>query len=242
MLLRKNCVEPQHPAIGDACCGEKAPSPANVPAQEGTVSHQHKCLFVHIPKTAGRSIAAALHVPWNGSAHRTFQSYRRDIRLRDYFSFSVVRNPWDRFVSLYHHVQKANMHMGQPIQGPQGSTLPFASWLAYNYSYYKGPFSENCDFGSYSQSAGAPFWFTPQKRWLLDEHGKIGVHQVIKFENLNDELHKIFHRFGIESDIPWTNKGNRVHKSYQEYYDPFTKNLVANLAAEDIEAFGYSFD
>ncbi len=212
------------------------------PRPEGTVSHRYKCIFVHIPKTAGRSIAAALEVPWGGAAHRTFRSYRRTPALREYFSFSVVRNPWDRFVSIYHHVMKAKVHDGQAIRGPSGSPLPFASWLAYNYDYYKGPFPNRCDYGGYNQSAGAPFWFTPQKNWLVDESGQIAVDRVVRFENLEEGVGNIITMLGVGGKaIPWMNRSERLSAGYRDYYDERTKDIVAQLAADDIEAFGYLF-
>ena len=89
------------------------------------VSHPHKTIFVHIPKTAGTSIEAVLGmhgakkdigvVPYFNQEldqerlygrqlqHLTAQAIRaalgNESLFRSYFKFAIVRNPWDRLVS-----------------------------------------------------------------------------------------------------------------------------------------------
>ena len=83
------------------------------------ISHQHRFIFIHIPKTAGTSIEKALcdescqllpgewdrtrvsHTPLN---HLTLQelvdySILTPAQFKTYFKFCFVRNPWDRLIS-----------------------------------------------------------------------------------------------------------------------------------------------
>jgi hypothetical protein len=83
------------------------------------ISHKHRFIFIHIPKTAGTSIEEALrdescqllpgewdyrrapHAPLN---HLTLQEVAdcgilTPAQLKSYFKFCFVRNPWDRLVS-----------------------------------------------------------------------------------------------------------------------------------------------
>lgn len=78
----------------------------------GEYSHfadRSQCIFIHIPKTAGTSVALTLfghgsrHVPWFRYQQANPVKYRR------YFKFAFVRNPWDRLVSSYFYLQKGGM-------------------------------------------------------------------------------------------------------------------------------------
>ena len=104
------------------------------------ISHKHRFLFVHVPKTAGSSIARALQplsdapdqrranrllpklgVPVNwlpvrwryGRKHTTAQQMKEIFSARvfdEYFKFAFVRNPWDMMVSYYHFLMASPEH------------------------------------------------------------------------------------------------------------------------------------
>lgn len=90
------------------------------------ISHENKCIFVHIPKVAGTSIISIfddqvkvktenrLLLPFEPDANK-FDPPPTHLRITDYvkyghvskeifyeyFKFTFVRNPWDRIVSVY---------------------------------------------------------------------------------------------------------------------------------------------
>lgn len=96
-------------------------------------SLKKKLLFIHVPKNAGTSVRASLNkaVPDMVSFDDSYVQWRKetnarrepayanhfpywriqqlileaklDVPLRDMTSFMVVRNPWERMVSLYRH-------------------------------------------------------------------------------------------------------------------------------------------
>jgi len=102
-----------------------------------------KIIFVHIPKTAGDSIESALSVPSDEYVKHGYdeerlvglgprgwaQHYSTDViqeivGVETYmkcYKFTVVRNPWDRFVSSFHYEQQffGEMDFDQYVQFPK---------------------------------------------------------------------------------------------------------------------------
>ena len=71
------------------------------------ISHEYRCIFIHIPRTGGSSIEKALvGRNWWSISKETKHitaSQAREVYgdyWGKYFKFSFVRNPWDRCVSL----------------------------------------------------------------------------------------------------------------------------------------------
>ena len=72
-----------------------------------------KIIFVHAPRTSGTSIEKSV---LNGGMVPDHQKHLRASFFKSalgdewnkYFKFTIVRNPWDRVVSLYHQVFHAN--------------------------------------------------------------------------------------------------------------------------------------
>lgn len=102
-------------------------------------------LFIHIPKNAGSSISAWL-VDHGGKhadqiRHSSLQDSKLDISK--FFSFCVVRNPWDRMVSLYMYALKVSNQ----------SNIAFSDWLRANYKFTRHWYSIS----------------TPQVDWIKQE-------------------------------------------------------------------------
>lgn len=83
------------------------------------ISHKYKLIYVHIPKCGGSSVASSFGIKinnnilqknflfglYNGKALQHLSKNEIDLFTRneywDYFSFSFVRNPFDKIVSEY---------------------------------------------------------------------------------------------------------------------------------------------
>ncbi len=77
------------------------------------ISHDHRAIFVHCQKCAGESVEKLIMgkadkdvdgKPFKGSREKHYSAADYidtygDALWNDYFTFSIVRNPWDRLVS-----------------------------------------------------------------------------------------------------------------------------------------------
>jgi hypothetical protein len=80
-------------------------------------------------------------------------------------------------------------------------------------------------------------WFTfdqPQKAWIPD-----GVTYLLKFETLEQDFVQIQTLLGCTDPLPRVNTSQ--HDDYHTYYTDETRDIVARVFKDDIEAFGYVF-
>jgi len=64
---------------------------------------REKCIFIHIPKTAGTSVNKALFGN-RGGGHKSARYYKQIFGVstyKRYFKFTFVRNPYSRLLSAY---------------------------------------------------------------------------------------------------------------------------------------------
>lgn len=188
--------------------------------------------FVHNPKTAGTSIAAALQrVGWERmwderSPSRWLPPHapRKEIVNPDIFVFGVARNPWDRLASYYAFACDPPRRAEQP-DAARAREAGFKRWLL-----------EWIDFISEEdecRGATVPVQRRPQS-WWLD-----GCDVVCRYERLAEDYAAVCARLGIDDHLDWFNARRRPH--YREWYDDEARAAVAEWHAEDVERWGYEF-
>ena len=189
------------------------------------ISSKHKCIFVHCHKCAGEAIEMSIFGkadrnyrgdPYEGSPQKHFsvdqyiKKYGESI-WESYFTFSFVRNPWDRVISwISYRDKRRNLYGGQI--NPAIIKKEVNSEFFSKNSYYN----------------------------LLSLDGDFGIDFIGKFENLQEDFNTVCIKIGIPpQELPRKNKTK--HRHYTEYYDDETREIVAKKYAKDIEYFGYKF-
>lgn len=195
------------------------------------ISGEKNITFVHIPKTAGTSITQWLITNSGNSTFKKFEgrpSHSKILEGRDKnFSFTVVRNPWDRIVSLYYFLKNI-------ILEQYGDS----DWLAVN-NYTKETFPsfdewvKTLDELKYSQEMLYTI-HTQQVDWI-----DIPVDKVLRFENLENDFKQIQAEYQCNKILPEIFVSG--HSSYADYYNDETKKIIANIYERDIDELKYTF-
>ena len=181
---------------------------------------------MHIPKTAGKSIAYALNRskhPYclNGTKHEGVESFVARVSedvFRSFYSFSVVRHPLERFLSHYFYL-KTKPHKFPEMAGASSIEC----------------YIQLIESGDESVIR-KPERVLPQNCYLKLGSVPIAVNQVLRFEELNSEFPRLCARLGLPKlELGVHNKSER--QSIKEF--DRVKRFVENYYRADFELFGY---
>ena len=179
-------------------------------------------IFIHINKTGGSSVEKALHIP---TEHKTALEMIEETGIEYWerkFTFTIVRNPWDKVVSHYHYRVRTNQ------TGLLEARIEFTDWVKRTYGNQDGFYYDK------------PKMFMPQLKWISDTEENVLVDEILCFENLPEEFNKVLGKIGKKNvTLPHVKKSDR--NKYQYYYDKETIEIVRAWFEMDIKTFGYQF-
>jgi hypothetical protein len=203
------------------------------------INHALRCIYVHIPKTAGNSVNRAFGADW--ADHADLGRCATQLPPEDfasYFKFAIVRNPWDRLFSDYNYQKKKSRPRDSKLFlfKPSGERRRFREWAeaALGDPHRYAPATWGGDV-----SPGIHRW-SPQVDWIA-LNGRIAVDRVLRLERLAEEFPAVCDRLGLPP-VRLRHRNRRFHWHYSWYYDDTTRALVADYYARDIAAFGYEFE
>lgn len=134
-----------------------------------------------------------------------------DINLQDYFKFTFVRNPWERYLSWFRW-EKSH-------RNPDLLLTPesFETWIK-SYIHKTNDLS---------------YWYL--------EHDEMAVDFIGTLENMSEDLKYILSEVGLKLKLPnkkMNSSGDRLN--INDFYNQETIDLVANKEANVIHLKGYS--
>ena len=209
------------------------------------ISHDKKCIFIHIPKCGGTSVEDVIWPKeqgrteedlWMGFVSQFENKYQtgglqhllawqvreevgRDV-FRTYYKFAFVRNPWDRVVSQFAYMQRRPDLMD-----------------------YVG-MTSNTEFKAYLELIRLKehVQWMPQVQFLLDHDGSLLVDRIGRLESFNEDCAQIFDALGLTLDQLPGHANRSKRQAFQYYYsDIEAVEVVADMFAEDISFLGYEF-
>ena len=134
------------------------------------------------------------------------------------FTVTLVRNPWDRMVSLYHWLRQQEFDN-------------FAVALARR--------SDFAGFLSDPQMQEA-IRAHPYSQYMRDRTGAERARLFIRLEAFEQDAQPFWDHLGFRLELPVLNPSDRV-PGHTGYYTAQTAKLVESLCGEDIARFGYKF-
>jgi len=190
------------------------------------ISDEKHLLLVHVPKNAGTSLEVQLRMRATG--HKTWSEYQSlyPKEWAEYRSFAVIRNPFSRAVSCYLYARMMRSYWHSSV----GTSV-----------YGRHPDYDICRSLTFPEvverwADGSirlehPGW-RPQSYWVCDEHDKVRVHTLVRFEYLLEELR----REGICESLTHKNmSGNSCW--HRHYRSKSTMELVRKLYERDFQLF-----
>jgi hypothetical protein len=201
-----------------------------------------KYLFIHINKSCGGIIIQNfLQNGENllGGYHRTLPDMLNKIKnelkinKEQLFIFTIVRNPWERMLSLYLYYYKYNYH-NEFFSGYKEIDNDFNHWVEYIYS-------DKFDRSRIHSAVNIFIYcFCNQLNWLKENNQIISNINIYKIEDLN--LEDFFTTTLNLSNINCRRVHPTKHKHYSYYYNEKSIQLVKEHYKEDIEYFGYKYE
>ena len=133
-------------------------------------------LFVHINKSGGGVITK--HMKENGNVkitgkHRTLEQMltiaknTHKIKTKGLYVFTIVRNPWDRMLSMFLFYHKNNFNCPEFFSGNTAIDNDFKSWIRYIYS---NKFDRSRNHGVINIFN---YCFSNQLNWITNSQGKL---------------------------------------------------------------------
>lgn len=205
-------------------------------------SDSHRMLFIHVQKTGGSTIDAMLdrEIPDTRSVGKTRHAplgkiLQLESGLRDYWIFGFVRNPWARMVSWWAMIRDvlSRAENGDPecLQRIEVNPVfwkPASGYAGFDDFLEQGP-KDLARFGR------------PQVEFLQEPQGGRRADFIGRLETFDADIAAVRTRLGLPSleSVPHDNA--TAHDEYREYYSNASRDLVGQIFAKDVSAFGYRF-
>jgi len=192
-------------------------------------SEKHNLIFLHIPKNAGTSIIETLGMSHGHTDLENMNSLKEKHPTAK--TFVVVRNPWDRVVSVYKYLRmkKSFWHSrdGCTKFGITPDHIKAQKCKDFKEFVHK---IKNKDFKQ-------AVHLRPQTCWIPKN---ILVDHVLYYEqNLNEQF-KI--KLNVDIELKILNVSDKDNnKTYRDYYDEETKQIISDVYKSDIIQLGYAF-
>lgn len=217
------------------------------------VSDKYKCIFIHIPKTAGTSIEKALEhfkeLDRGVQDHRTIRDII-PVSTNDLI-FSIINREFNvfyikfkKFIKDYkenYHIKYDTYFKFSFVRNPWARVFSWYNNVMRDDNHKKRfDVNHDCTFKYFIKNHMNQWELKPQLYWLMDKHGNIPLEFIGKFENLENDFKIVADRLNL--DCPKLPKLliSNVH-NYTDYYDNDMIDAIYKTYIDEIKIFEYEF-
>ena len=169
---------------------------------------------------------------------------------KDYYKFTVVRNPWARLVSSYffdlHHAKKCLVRPSEfrnkkaKLKWEQ-KNMRLGERRRLVFQYGVDGFAD-CMKKYLSLWYKSNLIYRPQAKWLRPgqpNQSLSAYDRICLLENIDNDFKYVCDDLGITASLPRIN--TTAHEPYRYYYDTALVDLVGTVYKKDVARFSYEF-
>lgn len=218
------------------------------------ISHTYRCVFIHIPKTAGSSIETKLGrqvtTGRNQQDHRAL-CHIQPLTLGEHLALWREGKRNIVLKRLKYRLQGRDFLTPEQYRSYFKFSFVRNPW-ARVHSWYKNVMQDplhqeelgvppECSFSEFVAQYLDTWALRPQLYWLRDCRGNIPLDFIGRFERLQEDFARVSARLGLpDANLPHLIRSGGP--SYREVYDERSRAIVARRYAEEIALFGYRFE
>ncbi|WED20639.1 sulfotransferase family protein [Vibrio sp. JC009] len=190
-------------------------------------SYNSKILFIHIPKAAGMSVVHSLYGE-NKSHHAKAIDFieQSEVKYRSAFSFTIVRNPYERLYSAYNYLKKGGMNVIDQV------------WRDIYVNKYN-------DFRSFVTEGGLQFAVSCSAEHFIPQHEFVFLDEIqlcdyIGYLEQQEEIERtISNQLGYKFVLSNKNTTLKNEYNFKKIYNDEMIAIVNEVYKDDFSLLGY---
>lgn len=189
------------------------------------VFDEFECVFIHVPKCAGSSVAMSLFGD-TPTGHLPLYWYEKQFQERytHYFKFGFVRDPlqraWSAYSYLLHNTQRRDRAANELVNKFPSFDAFIDNWL-------------------HPENITKQIHFVPQHCFLQNSMGHIDVDFIGRQESLIPDFLTLCKHLNVKAELQHINRSQRPSDDNRNICSAASRRRVREVYARDYELFAY---